>query len=319
MVEPRADRQPVEGKRERLERARAALAAITEEIRGRRRAEGEGAAAQAGDAPYVRGASSRPRVHQLRERPATWQSPEAAAARPLPGRVSVDAPLRGLEYAVLDVETTGGSPRRGDRVTEVAVVCVDGEGRLLEERSTLVDPERPIPRFITSITNITDAMVANAPRFADIATDLHRCLRGRVLVAHNASFDWRFLCAELRRASAADPECRRLCTVALSRRLVPEVNRRSLDVVCRYFGIQNDARHRALGDARATSTLLLRLLDRAEEREIRRWGELETLLGARAGKRRRTSRGSASKGRSGGGSRRSGSRDGNGNDIGGAP
>lgn len=214
--------------------------------------------------------------------------PAAAPAVAFPGRVPEDLPLHALEYAVVDVETTGGSPLMGHRLTEVAVVCVRGDGELVGEYATLVNPFRPIPRGITRITNITDDMVAVAPPFRDVALTVRRATEGRVFVAHNAGFDLRFLGIELLRATGSRYQRDPLCTVRMSRRLLPEVRRRNLDSVCRYFGIPIEPRHRALGDARATARLLVRLLERAQERSIHSWGTLETLL-SRSKKRRKRS------------------------------
>lgn len=192
------------------------------------------------------------------------------------------APLRRAEYVVVDVETTGGSARRGHRVTEIAVVRADAGGRVLHEFCTLVDPGRPIPPFITRLTGISDAMVRRAPRFREIAAEVRDLLDGRVFVAHNASFDWRFVRMEMdrcgRRLAEDSP---RLCTVRLARRVVPEAPRRSLDALCAHFRIRNDARHRALGDARATVELFARLVERLDARGVRCWHELEALLGRR--------------------------------------
>ncbi|MEX0892080.1 MAG: exonuclease domain-containing protein [Gemmatimonadota bacterium] len=200
--------------------------------------------------------------------------------------------LRELEYAVVDVETTGTSATRGHRVTEVAAVRVRGDGTVLDEFTTLVNPERPIPPFITRLTCITSAMVAGAPRFAAVQGELGRVLDGAVFVAHNAGFDWRFVNAELTRAGAPQLRTRQLCTVRLARQVVPEIPRRSLDALAHFFGIANDARHRAYGDARATATVLERLLERCLEREVETWGALETLLARRAPRRPRRGRAS---------------------------
>lgn len=196
--------------------------------------------------------------------------------------------LRSLEYVVVDVETTGGGAGRGDRVTEVAAIRVHGSGEVLEEFTTLVNPERPIPPFITRLTNITDEMVRDAPRFDEIAGEVRRLLTGGVFVAHNVAFDWGFLHHELERATGEGLAGRRLCTVKLARRVVPEVASRSLGSLSEYFGIDNDARHRAFGDARATVEVLMRLLERAEGYEVTNWAELETLLASRRRRRKRS-------------------------------
>ena len=198
-----------------------------------------------------------------------------------PPAIDDAASLRRLEYVVVDTETTGGSALRGHRVTEVAILRVAHDGTVLEEFTTLVNPERPIPAFISSLTNITADMVRGAPRFQEIAPEVARLLQGRVFVAHNAAFDWRFLSWELEHATGCPPAARLLCTVRLARKVVPEIASRSLDALCYFFDLQNDARHRAYGDARVTATLLARLLARVAEREIVSWGELQALIGRR--------------------------------------
>lgn len=168
-------------------------------------------------------------------------------------------------FAVVDVETTGGYPGGGDRITEVAVALVQrGRCELVYER--LVNPGRPIPSVVTSITNITNNMVRDQPTFAAIAGDVLDVLEGRVFVAHNAPFDWRFVAGELLRARGLTLSGPRLCTVALTRRLVPTLKSRNLDSVTTYFGIDVAGRHRAAPDAVATGHVLLRLLELAAER-----------------------------------------------------
>ena len=155
----------------------------------------------------------------------------------------LEAPL-----AVVDLETTGGDPVR-HRVTEVAVIEVDGfEART--EWSTLVNPETPIPAEIQALTGITNDMVAGAPRFGALAAELHERLRGRIVVAHNAAFDYGFLRREFGRAGRAF-DARTLCTVRLARRLYRQHASHSLDALIERHGIDCRARHRALGDAQA--------------------------------------------------------------------
>ena len=187
--------------------------------------------------------------------------------------------LLELSYAVVDVETTGGSPSRGDRITEVAVVEVrDGIISESEDFRTLVNPGRTIPSFITGLTGITDEMVADAPFFEDIAQELYDHLDGRVFVAHNVAFDWRFVSAQLGDAIGQLPDGPRLCTVQMARRLAPELHRRNLDSVASHFGISNHGRHRAYGDALATAQILLKLLDKARDQGIRDLAALQKLL-----------------------------------------
>jgi len=202
--------------------------------------------------------------------------------------VKLSPRLRALEYAVVDVETTGGSASMGHRITEVCAVCLDGAGNRVEEFRTLVNPLRPIPPSVTRLTNITDSMVRDAPRFGEIVDDLHRVLDGRVFVAHNAGFDWRFVTVEMETTRGRRPPSpHTLCTVRMARRLVPEIRSRSLDALSWFFGIDNEARHRAWGDARATAQIFRRLLDRLEEHEIHELAELESFLKPKKKKRKK--------------------------------
>jgi DNA polymerase-3 subunit epsilon len=177
-----------------------------------------------------------------------------------------ETPFDSAEFVVVDLETTGTGAHQGSRVTEAAAVLVCGtEVRLLFQ--SLVNPEIPIPYFITRLTGIDDAMVAGAPTFREIAGELAAHLAGRVFVAHNAAFDWGFLHAEFSRISPGGIEAlvpTRLCTVRLARRILRHLPRRNLDAVCAYYGIGNGARHRASGDALATAQVLVRLLKDAE-------------------------------------------------------
>jgi DNA polymerase III epsilon subunit family exonuclease len=186
-------------------------------------------------------------------------------------------PLGDVRFAVVDVETTGMRSRGDDRITEIAIVHVDGP-RLELAFESLVNPGRPIPWHIERLTGITAAMVAGAPRFAGIADQVTAALAGRVFVAHNARFDWGFVRAELDRALGYEARMPRLCTVRLCRRLVPELERRSLDSVMHFFGLETDRRHRAAGDAMVTARALQRLLGRASDAGLRTWQDLDRLV-----------------------------------------
>ena len=205
-------------------------------------------------------------------------SPAAApAAAPcLPGEDCMSRP-----YIVVDVETTGGRPHSGDRITEIAAVVVR-DGQVAEVFETLVNPERAIPPWITHLTNISWEMVRDKPTFREICEPLLSVMEGRVFVAHNATFDWKFVSAEVERATGRRLEGQRLCTVRLARKLLPQLPRRSLDYVTAHYGIDIAARHRAAGDAVATAHVLIRLLRDARDRGIERWTDLERLLGARS-------------------------------------
>lgn len=190
-------------------------------------------------------------------------------------------PLRRLDYAVVDVETTGGMRWRGHGIVEIAVVHVSG-GSISAIWQTLLDPGRRVPPFVTELTGISPAMVRGAPTFEDVAGEIFRRLDGRVFVAHNVGFDWSFVASHLRRTLGQVPDVHRLCTVQLARRMVRS-RRRSLDALAAHFGIEIHARHRALGDALATARILLRLLDVAELRGLADLRALERAVDGGAG------------------------------------
>lgn len=156
-------------------------------------------------------------------------------------------------FAIVDLETTGGSAQR-DRITEVAIILHDGQRRV-SEYSTLINPEVPIPVYITDITNIDDHMVADAPTFSEVARDIHDLLQDTVFVAHNVNFDYGFLREAFERVGL-NFRPKRMCTVKTSRKFIPGLGSYSLGNLCRHLGISNHARHRAMGDADATTHLL---------------------------------------------------------------
>lgn len=188
-----------------------------------------------------------------------------------------DAWLSHLSYTVVDVETTGGMAEGKGRVIEIAAVRVDGD-RIRDTFSSLVDPGVPISPWVSRLTGITGHMVSGAPSFRDVSEEVWSRLEGRVFVAHNVGFDWRFVAAEMRRARSVLPSGPRLCTVHLARRVVPGLRRRGLGSLARYYGVEIEGRHRALGDAVATANVLLKLLSDAEREGVTRWGELQTWL-----------------------------------------
>jgi DNA polymerase III subunit epsilon len=194
-------------------------------------------------------------------------------------------PLPEVPFAVVDVETTGTSPGRGHRVTDIAIVEVKG-GAIVDEYQTLVNPGTRIPPGITTLTGITNEMVACAPYFEHVADEIGSRLEGRAFVAHNASFDWGFVSSELIRAGGDAPVVPKLCTVRMVRRLAPELRRRNLDVVTRHFGITVHDRHRAYGDALATARVLLRLLDEAAGRGVEDLATLQWYLKRRRQRKR---------------------------------
>jgi DNA polymerase III subunit epsilon len=197
-----------------------------------------------------------------------------------------DELLTKLSYVVVDTETTGGQYGLGDRITEFAAVVVR-DGEIVEVYETLVNPQRSIPPFVTRLTNITWDMVRNAPTFDRIAPDVMRVLDGNVFVAHNEAFDWRFVSTELSRSTGRQLRGRRLCTVKIARKVLPQLTRRSLDYVARYYGVEIRNRHRAGGDALATAKCLLRMMSDLADRGCGTWGELQTLLRTPTGRRKK--------------------------------
>jgi DNA polymerase-3 subunit epsilon len=189
--------------------------------------------------------------------------------------------LTKLSYVVVDLETTGGSHRYGDRITEVGAVVVR-DGAIDHVYEKLVNPERPIPAFISRLTHITSEMVRKAPRFEEIEPELVSVLEGNVFAAHNARFDWTFLCREVQRASGRVLYGRQICTVRLARIVLPQLPRRSLDNLARYYGVKIKNRHRAGGDALATAECLIKLLSDAADRGCVTWDDLERMVRRRA-------------------------------------
>jgi DNA polymerase III subunit epsilon len=187
--------------------------------------------------------------------------------------------LSSLSFAVVDVETTGGQYNGSDRITEIAIVLVR-DGRVQEVYETLVNPERSIPPFVSRLTNITWEMVREKAPFRGICEDVLRALEGHVFVAHNAAFDWRFVSTEVARSTGRVLTGRRLCTVRLARRILPQMRRRSLDWVAMHYDIEipPGQRHRAGGDAIATAHCLIRMLEDAQSHGCMRWSELERFL-----------------------------------------
>ena len=159
--------------------------------------------------------------------------------------------------AFVDIETTGGPAQRAS-ITEIGIVEVDASG--VREWVSLVRPEMRIPPHIERLTGITNEMVADAPRFAEVADEVFDRLDGRLFVAHNARFDHGYLRAAFRRAGM-EIRPRVLCTVQLSRRLFPEQRHHGLDHLVERHRLDAGARHRALGDAQLLWQFWQRLHD----------------------------------------------------------
>ena len=175
----------------------------------------------------------------------------------------------------LDLETTGMSAAH-ERITEIGLVEVV-EGKRVGSWSQLVNPQKRIPSFIQSLTGISDAMVRDAPRFGELASGLFERLEGKLLIAHNARFDYGFLEAEFARLDLSYRP-RVLCTAKLSRKLFPEHRRHNLDSLIARHGLRCNARHRALGDAEVLWEFLQKIL--AEVDAVRVAAALKAQLGS---------------------------------------
>lgn len=169
------------------------------------------------------------------------------------------------KFAVIDIETTGGMPKR-DKITEIAIVITDGI-EILDQYATLINPERSIPHEITRITGITDDMVKDAPRFYEVAKEVVLLTEGAIFVAHNVNFDYNFIRYEFERLGYTFSR-KQLCTVKLSRKAFPGLASYSLGNLIRHFGIQVGARHRALDDALAATQLLLKVADKNQDENV---------------------------------------------------
>lgn len=174
-------------------------------------------------------------------------------------------------FVVFDLETTGAKAPPC-RITEIGAYRVEN-CEVTEEFHTLVNPETSIPPFITSLTGISNDMVRNAPTFAEIVSDFLDFIGDSVLVAHNASFDMGFLNHEIGRVypdyRVANPS---LCTVQLSRKLLPNIRNHKLNTVADYFSIELLHHHRASDDARATAKIFVNLLRDLQTRGVRDLG-----------------------------------------------
>lgn len=164
-------------------------------------------------------------------------------------------------YAIIDIETTGNSYKNG-KITEIAIYQHNGI-EITGSYSSLIHPEMDIPLFITNLTGINNKMVEHAPKFYEIAKKIVEMTAGRIFVAHNVQFDYKFVKQEFERLGY-DYNCKTLCTVKLARKLLPGHPSYSLGKLCAELGIEINGRHRAAGDALATVKLFEILLQKNE-------------------------------------------------------
>ncbi|MCL7764430.1 GIY-YIG nuclease family protein [Polaribacter sp. Z014] len=162
-------------------------------------------------------------------------------------------------YTVVDIETTGNG-YKGSKITEISILVFDGKV-IVDEFTTLVNPEQNIPAFITNLTGITNAMVRNAPKFYEIAKKVAEITEDTIFVAHNVNFDYNIIQEEFKNLGFSFKR-KKLCTVRLSRKIMPGLNSYSLGNICTIENIPIVGRHRAKGDAEATTELFRRLIER---------------------------------------------------------
>lgn len=165
-------------------------------------------------------------------------------------------------FSVVDIETTGNG-YKGQKITEISIFLFDGK-KVVDEFTTLVNPEQNIPGFITNLTGIDNAMVRNAPKFYEIAKKVTEITDNTIFVAHNVNFDYNIIQDEFK-SLGFDFKRKKLCTVRLSRKIIPGLNSYSLGAICSHENIAIHGRHRAKGDAEATTELFRRLIERDDQ------------------------------------------------------
>ena len=162
-------------------------------------------------------------------------------------------------YAIIDIETTGNGVK-GNKITEIAIFLFDGK-KIVNEFTSLVNPQCPIPRFITGLTGIDDDTVKNAPTFSEIAEQVLAFTQDCIFVAHAVNFDYGVIKEEFRQLNISFAR-KKLCTVRLARKLIPGMPSYSLGKLCSSLGIPLTDRHRARGDAAATVRLMQYMLQK---------------------------------------------------------
>lgn len=167
------------------------------------------------------------------------------------------------KYVVVDVETTGNSYVKGSRVIQISAVIVENS-RITDQYTSFVNPEVPIPSFIKDLTGIGEEEVAKAPRFGEIAGEIHSILDGSIFVAHNVKFDRSFVAGELENAGFVNPIEKTLDTVELANILLPEANSYKLEELSDQMELEHITPHQADSDALATAELFLMLLEKAK-------------------------------------------------------
>jgi len=173
--------------------------------------------------------------------------------------------MKDVKFAITDIETTG-SGIKGNRITEICIIVVQN-GKVIDEYSSLVNPTQAIPLYIESLTGINDEMVSNAPQFSEIANEVEKITKDCVFVAHNVNFDYNIVGAEFA-TLGREFKRKRLCTVRLTKKLIPGLFSYSLGNICTSINIPHLDRHRAKGDCDATVTLFQRCISLDPDFEV---------------------------------------------------
>jgi DNA polymerase III subunit epsilon len=166
-----------------------------------------------------------------------------------------------MEFAIVDIETTG-SQYAPDSITEIGIVITDGK-RVLDTYETLINPQSRISKFVQHLTGINEEMVADAPVFSDVASEILSYLEGRVFVAHNVNFDYKIVKQHFDNIGITMPT-KRLCTIRLSRAILPDLPSYGLGKISVCLGLKHQNAHRAMGDAQVTAELFHILFDKDE-------------------------------------------------------
>ncbi len=177
-------------------------------------------------------------------------------------------------FAIVDIETTGGHAS-ANGITEIAIVLHNGH-EMEGKYETLINPQIPIQKYVQSLTGITDEMVSKAPLFSAVAPQIHNLLKDRVFVAHNVNFDYSFVKHQLNQ-EGFDLDIAKLCTIRLARKVFPGLPKYGLGSICREFNIGNADRHRAMGDALATSQLFELLVQHDKSGELNKMMKRRTV------------------------------------------
>ena len=173
--------------------------------------------------------------------------------------------MKKQEYAIVDIETTGGNAKYS-RITEIAIIIFDGK-EVIDRWESLINPQKEIPLPIFALTGINNEMVRDAPIFDDVAEKILEMLTDRIFVAHNVNFDYSFVRHQLEE-SGFQWTARKLCTVRATRKIKPGLSSYSLGNLCRSLDIKLINQHRAGGDAAATAILLSKLFEWDSEGEL---------------------------------------------------